>query len=239
MNHKYEFHVHTIASKDSILTYPFILLLCKLKRIDGLAITDHNEIKNAIKYKKKLKKHNIDVVVGEEILTNKGEIIGLFLKEKIEPNMSPEETIEKIKSQNGIVYVPHPFDEKRYKTVLKEEVIKDNKDRIDFIEIHNGRNIENEYSLKQEAIQIKYGINPIIGSDAHTFFELGRNVIYTKKNVTKDNIVEEIKNAIFVKKDCIRISHTFTKIVKLLKMVLGGNWSEIHRIINRKFKKNM
>ena len=94
---KAEFHIHTRYSKDSILNKYFILIMCKIKGIKLLAITDHNEIKGALKYSKFLKKHNIDVIIGEEIMTNCGEIIGLFLTKRIEPNLSVEETINLIK----------------------------------------------------------------------------------------------------------------------------------------------
>ena len=112
--YKSEFHVHTRYSKDSILSYWLLLLILKIKKINTVAITDHNEVAGALKYKDKFKKHGIELIVGEEIFTNKGEIIGLGLTTKIEPDLSPKETIKQIKEQNGIVYVPHPYDEKRY-----------------------------------------------------------------------------------------------------------------------------
>ena len=102
------------------MSYWLLLLILKLKKISTVAITDHNEIAGAIKYKDKFKKHHIELIVGEEIFTNKGEIIGLGLSKKIEPNLSPKETIKRIKEQNGIVYVPHPYDEKRYKIYTYE-----------------------------------------------------------------------------------------------------------------------
>ena len=107
-----EFHTHTRYSKDSILNKFFILLMCKIKKIKLIAITDHNEVKGAIKYQKFLNKFNIDVIVGEEVMTDSGEIIGLFLKEKIQPLQSVDQTIQQIKKQNGIIYLPHPYDEK-------------------------------------------------------------------------------------------------------------------------------
>ena len=144
---KAEFHVHTRCSKDSMLGKYFILLICKIKKINCIAITDHNEIEGALKYRKLLQKYNIQVIIGEEIFTSDGEIIGLFLKEKISPKLSVKETIKQIKNQDGLVYVPHPYDEKRKKTVLKEEYIKEFSKEIDVIEIHNGRNIEDRKSV--------------------------------------------------------------------------------------------
>ena len=69
-------------------------------------------------------------------MTTAGEIIGLYINEHINSGMSPEETVAEIKRQGGIVYVPHPYDEKRYKTVLKEPYIEKLQSQIDCIEVH-------------------------------------------------------------------------------------------------------
>ena len=233
--YKTEFHVHTRYSKDSILSFWLLILVSKLKKIDTLVITDHNEIKGALKYKEKNKKNNIEIIVGEEIFTSKGEIIGINLNKKIEPDLSPEDTIKEIRKQGGIVYIPHPYDEKRYKTVLVEEEIFKNKNEIDFIEVHNGRNIKDYFDLKQNEIADKYNLCKIIGSDAHTFFELGRNYILTENKLTSNNIIDNYKNVKFVQKNCINFAHKWTKVARLIKLVGKGDFNAIYRII---FKKN-
>lgn len=235
--YKTEFHVHTRYSKDSILSYWLILLVCKLKKIDSLVITDHNEISGAKKYQEKFRKHKIEIIVGEEIFTNKGEIIGLNLIEKIEPDLTPKETIKKIKEQGGLVYVPHPYDEKRYKTVLEESEIENNKRDIDFIEVHNGRNINEKFSVKQNEIAEKYNLRKIIGSDAHTFFEIGRNYVLTNKKIISNKILENYENVEFVKKKCIKFAHSWTKVARIITMIGKGDFSGICRIINRKSKR--
>ena len=234
---KAEFHVHTSASTDSFLSMGLLFLMCKIKKIKCIAITDHNEISNALKFKAKYEKKGINVIVGEEIFTKDGEIIGLFLKEKIKPNQSVEETITEIKKQGGLVYVPHPYDEKRVKTVLPKDVIKKNKKNIDFIECHNGRNEKEKYSYMQNEIAEELNITKIIGSDAHTFYEIGRN--YCELNeVSKNKLLNEVSKAEFSKKECIKFAHKNTKIVRLLKMIAGGKWNELSRIINKKLKRN-
>lgn len=232
-----EFHVHTRYSSDSSLNKYFILLMCKIKKIDGIAITDHNEIKGAQKYKKFLEKHKIKVIIGEEIFTTKGEIVGLFLKEKIEPFLSPQETIEQIRKQLGLVYIPHPYDKKREKSVLKEEYIQEFSNQIDLIEIHNGRNISDDYSINQKKISDKYNILPIIGSDAHTFFELGRNYVIFENSISKENLRESIENAKFITQKCIKFSHIYTKYIKILKMLLRGDINGLYRVIDRRCKR--
>ena len=235
--YKTEFHIHTRYSKDSILSYWVLLLIAKRKKIDTLVITDHNEVDGALKYKEKFKKHNIEIIVGEEIFTKKGEIIGLNLKKKIEPNLTPKQTIKEIRKQGGLVYVPHPYDEKRYKTVLVESEIEKNKDEIDFIEVHNGRNIDRQFSIEQNEIAENYNLRKIIGSDAHTFFELGRNYILTDKQITSDSILENYKNVEFVKNDCINFAHTWTRFARIITMIGKGDFGELFRVINRKCKR--
>lgn len=233
---KVEFHIHTRYSHDSLLGKYFIILMCKLKKIDAIAITDHNEIKGAKKYKEKLQRYGIEVIIGEEIFTNKGEIIGLYLNEKIEPNLSPEETISSIKNQNGLVYIPHPYDEKRKSTVLDIEEIEKLSKEIDFIEIHNGRNVKKEFSDKQKQIADKYRLNYIIGSDAHTFFELGRNNIYVDE-INKETLIENVQNGEFKQANCIRFAHICTKITKIIKLIMRGKTNELFKIIHKRFTK--
>lgn len=234
-----EFHVHTKYSQDSILTKWFLLWKCKRKKIDCLAITDHNSIQGAFTYKDFFARHGILIVVGEEIFTKSGEIIGLFLTKKIEPNLSVAETIEEIKKQKGIVYVPHPYDLKRYKTVLKkEELIQHAKD-IDLIEIHNGRNLLKEYSVEQKKIADETKISYVIGSDAHSMFELGRNYIQLEQasEVTPENLVDLVKTSHFQTKDCISWIHTYTKFVRGWKLLWKGDFNGIYRAINKKCRR--
>lgn len=232
-----ECHIHTKYSKDSRLNKYFILMMCKLKKINALAITDHNTIDGAIQFLPFLKRHNIQTIIGEEIMTNQGEIIGLFLKENIAPYQSIEETIKKIKEQNGIVYLPHPYDEKRIKTVLKPKYQEIYINDIDLIEIHNGRNVEKKYDEKQLEISKKLGIRKIIGSDAHTFFELGRNYVELS-SIKKENFLKEIEKANFYQKKCLKIAHQVTKVVRLIKMIEMGDLVGIQRIITNKCKRN-
>lgn len=234
---KAEFHTHTFYSYDSLLNKYAYLFMLKLRNIKVIAVTDHNTTKGAFYLKPFLNKFGIDVIVGEEIFTSHGEIIGLFLTEDIKPGLSPEETIEKIKSQNGLVYIPHPYDEKRYKTVLQETYIEKFKESIDLIEIHNGRNTKENYSIKQKEMANKYNITNIVGSDAHTFFELGRNYVLINKFNNKEEFLQNIKTAKFIQKKSLSCSHHVTKFVKLFKLLKKGKINEIYRIFKRKITK--
>lgn len=236
MKIRLEMHTHTKYSHDSNLNKWFYLMMLKIRKINTIAITDHNEIAGALEFRDFLKKYNINVIVGEEVFTNKGEIIGLFLKTKIEPGKSTRETMIEIKEQGGIVYIPHPYDEKRYKTVIPEEEIKNNIDLIDIIEVHNGRNIRPYFSERQLLIGNRYpNTYKLIGSDAHTFIELGRNYNIVEKFYNKEEFIKNIRDVQHVKRECIQISHQITKYVRVMKLLRKGHINELYRIINKKF----
>lgn len=238
---KLEAHIHTKYSKDSLLTFWLLYMKCVMSRVDWVAVTEHNNINGALNFKKYCEKHGkkINVIVGEEVLTTKGEIIGLYLKENIPPLLSPAETIDIIKKQGGVVYVPHPYDEKRYKTVLSEEDIKLNKDKIDCIEIYNGRNVSSEYAAKQREIAEKYELPFVVGSDAHTWIEIGRNYMLCSEMdlSTAENFKKLLTDVKFETKPCIKMSHQITKMAKLCKLLARGNINELYRIIFKKFER--
>lgn len=231
---KTEFHIHTKYSHDSNMGKFALYVMCKMRGVNCLAITDHNEIDGAIAYKPWLESKGIRVIVGEEIFTSEGEIIGLFLSDKIQPQLTPEETIREIKRQNGIVYVPHPYDEKRHRTVLNLEALARCASQIDCIEVHNGRNLKPDYSIKQSEIANRFKLQPIVGCDAHCFFEIGRNTCITCAPFLKEDFKSLLKTAEFKTSDCLGLSHQVTRLVRLGKIVLKGDFSGLRRALNRK-----
>lgn len=235
---KVELHCHTKYSGDSLQLFTLLYLKCLVCNIRYVAVTDHNCLAGAEQFSSFCRRHGnrVHVIKGEEIFTAEGEIIGLFLGREIQAGLSAQETINQIRKQNGIVYVPHPYDKKRWKTVLRETALAANCDLIDCIECHNGRNIDLSYSEKQNAIADKYHLVKVIGSDAHTTIEIGRNIIELPDCVlTNENFIDVMKKAIFIKKPCIKIAHTITKVNRVLKMIWKGDFSGIYRII---FKRN-
>lgn len=231
------FHVHTAASHDSSLRIGLIYLMCKIRGIDCVAVTDHNEIHGAQRASRILESRGIQVIVGEEIFTSEGEIIGLFLKEHIAPGLTPEETIAEIRRQGGVVYVPHPYDEKRYKTVLSESAQMRLKDSFDCMEFHNGRNISEKFSDRQLEIVNNLGLQRVVGDDAHCFFEVGRNYCITEENFTVDNFSEVLKGATFHTSKCHPLAHRCTQLVRVKKMFMKGDFNALYRVLVRKFRK--
>ncbi len=115
-------HIHTKFSFDSNVTLNEIIYQCKKNNISYIGITDHCTAKGGISFRKKLEKEGIKVIIGEEIMTSQGEIIGLFLKDTIYCKnkngnlLTLKEAIRKIRLQQGLVFVPHHFD------ILKNDI---------------------------------------------------------------------------------------------------------------------
>ena len=234
---KAEFHVHTRFSRDSLLALWLLYLKCRLKKIDYIAVTEHNNIKGGTAFSMfcTKRKGKVKCIVGEEIMTQSGEIIGLYLFEEVPPGLSAAETIERIRSQGGVVYVPHPYDEKRSKTVLKEDILSELANQVDCIECYNGRNISPEYGRIQNEIADRFGIRKIVGSDAHTLMEIGRNVVLLNESIDDpDSFKNALSSAVFQTKKCISFAHFVTKISKALKLLIKGDFHELHRAINKR-----
>ncbi|MEM2614426.1 MAG: PHP domain-containing protein [Nitrososphaerota archaeon] len=163
-----DFHLHTHGSFDSKLDVLLAIEKAIKEGLNVVAITDHNNIEIAKKTETIVRRRNLPlkVIVGEEISTDVGEIIGLFLKKKIEPNKA-EKVIEEIRNQDGIVYLPHPF--KRSSIVRNPELLEE----VDIIEIWNCRtNFEQNY--KAVLLSKQYKKINCCGSDSHFLKELGR-----------------------------------------------------------------
>jgi predicted metal-dependent phosphoesterase TrpH len=160
---KIDLHVHSMFSWDSNNKPEQLIKVAKKRGLSGIAITDHDTIKGGV-ITSSLAETDFHVIIGSEINTEVGDIIGLFLQEEIEYRTSLE-VIEEIKAQDGLLVLPHPL---RGHKNLPEEVLK----KVDVIEAFNGRcnRSENERARKlaQECKK-----EQVAGSDAHILLQLG------------------------------------------------------------------
>lgn len=168
-----ELHCHSIYSKnDGVLTPEQIVAVAKKKKIDIIAITDHNEIKGALELQK-IAPEWLKVIIGEEITTKQGDIIGLFLNQKIAPFQDIRETIKEIKKQGGLVFVPHPLDRMRQNSI-GEIVLNAIKNQINAVEVFNARVIVGADNQKAKLWARENNIAGFVGSDAHFASEFGK-----------------------------------------------------------------
>ncbi len=212
-----DLHVHTNYSRCAILKPAEIEPLALKRGLDAVAITDHNTIDGALEVKNHAKK--IKVIIGEEIKTTKGEIIGYFLNEQIPPFLTPEETIKEIKRQGGLVSVPHPFDRLR-SSRLEAETLEKILPNLDMIEIFNSRDIltGQDFGLIEKACQM--GAVPVAASDAHLSVEVGKSYISIENFETAEDFLENIKKSQHVKRKSPFWVHLATKVIRFYKKAL-------------------
>ena len=171
---KADLHVHTRYSPDSISSPKKIVQRCLDIGSNLRAITDHNSIAGALETKRIAP---FKVIVGEEILTNSGEIIGYFLTEEIPPHLSPEETVKRIKAQGGLVCIPHPCDSLRPQSKLQRRALERIMPQVDLIEVYNSRTLLLRDAARARQLAQKHGLPGTAGSDAHVVQEVGRSYI--------------------------------------------------------------
>ena len=142
--------MHTDHSYDCATPVEVLLAEARARGLGAIAVTDHNEISGA--HDARAKADGIKVIVGEEVKTaEQGEVIGLFIEEKIPRGMTLQETIAEIKRQGGLVYVPHPFD--RLHSVPDYEHLLDVLDEVDAIEVFNPRVAIAEFNDEAAAVR--------------------------------------------------------------------------------------
>jgi hypothetical protein len=167
-----DLHMHTDHSGDCETPVEVLLATAKEVGLGAIAVTDHNEISGALEAREKAKAAGVKVIVGEEVKTaEQGEVIGLFIEEKIPRGLTMAETVAEIKRQGGLVYVPHPFD--RMHAVPDYEHLPEILDDIDAIEVFNPRVAIGAFNEEAVRFAAKYRIVAGAGSDSHVAQGLG------------------------------------------------------------------
>ena len=177
MPYKTEFHCHTIYSKDSLLTPAQLVKTCRKRGIDRVIITDHNSIQGALAARELAPKM---VIIGEEIMTTKGEILAAYLHKEIPAGLSPKETIQRLRTQGAFISVAHPFDFTRHGHWQEEDLL-EILPLVDAIETFNARCLLPSMNKKAQEFAARFKISATVGSDAHAAFELGRATLTLPK----------------------------------------------------------
>jgi len=168
-----DLHMHTDHSGDCATPVDVLINTARDRNLGAIAITDHNEVSGALEARKLAEElGDIKVIVAEEVKTaEQGEVIGLFLEEKIPKGLTMAETIREIRAQGGLVYVPHPFD--RFHSVPDYEHLLDMVEEIDLLEVFNPRVAVTAFNVEAVRFAAKYRIVPAAGSDSHVAQGLG------------------------------------------------------------------
>jgi hypothetical protein len=192
-----DLHMHTDHSYDCATPVEVLLAEARSRGLGAIAITDHNEISGALDARAKAPP-GLKVIVAEEVKTaEEGEVIGLFIEEKIPKGMTLRETIHEIKRQGGLAYVPHPFD--RLHSVPDYEHLLDVLDDVDAIEVFNPRVAISEFNDEAVRFAAKYRIPAGAGSDAHVPQGLGSVRIRMRDFDGADEFLQSLRDADIVR----------------------------------------
>jgi len=205
---KSDLHIHSKYSDDGILDPEEIVRIAKDRGLNAIAITDHNTIKGG-QEAQKYETSDLKVIIGAEIMTEKGEITGLFLSEEVKARHFLD-VIAEIKAQGGLVIVPHPFDELRHSAF---HITSEYANLVDAIEGFNSRCIFQRYNRKAVEFAAQYDLPVVGGSDAHYANEIGLGGIITESDDIRRAIIDN-NLTLFGKRSSV-MNHVRTKVRKL------------------------
>ncbi len=185
---KADLHIHTRYSMDCQTPLDKIIERCKQLGINCIAIADHGTAEGGLEMQKIAP---FKVIVAEEILTTHGEIMGMFLKETIPSGITPQEAVKRIREQEGLVNIPHPFETIRG-SALKDKIIDEIAADIDLMEVLNSRSPFPANTNKAKAFAESHHIPGGAGSDAHSIFEIGNAYIEIPDFNTKEEFLKSV-----------------------------------------------
>ena len=172
-----DFHIHTRFSRDSLLKEePFIRLAIE-RGLTHVVVTNHNNVEGAIAVRDKVAElgltEQLTVIIGEEVSTADGEVVGVFLERTIPRGLSANETADEIHRQGGLVSIPHPFDPLRA-SHIREGPLRNLAEtgKIDMLEVFNCRVTFQRHNQEAAEFAARYGIPGIAASDSHSRFEI-------------------------------------------------------------------
>jgi predicted metal-dependent phosphoesterase TrpH len=190
MIHKVDLHTHSDASPDGGITLAQYQKALQSGHLDYIAVTDHNRIDGALAIQQVL---GDKIIVGEEIMTMSGEIIGLFLTELVPSGLTPIETVRLIKEQHGLVYIPHPFETVR--KGLHPGILEELSPYIDILEVCNGRVFLQNRSAQAVVWARLNHVVSAASSDAHGYHGLGKTYTCVNEPPTADNLIHLLTTA--------------------------------------------
>ena len=206
---KVDMHTHSEYSPDSRTPLRVQAAAIKAAGLHVVCATDHNTIGGALRLRELA--DGFRVVVGEEISSRDGEIIGLFLESAIPRDLSAEETIARIHDQGGLVSVPHPFSRNRrfhLRRSVLDRVYKD----IDCIEVFNAREAFTQDNLRAAAFAKEKEIPGAVGSDAHRAAEIGRAWVEVEDFVSREDFIATLREGSVVGKLTGNYIHVLTRL---------------------------
>lgn len=211
---KVDLHSHSTTSPDGGITPEQYTELLSDGTLDYIAVTDHNSIDMALRLHKLL---GDKIIIGEEIMSMDGEIIGLFLTKKVEPGQSASDTIQAIRAQKGVVYIPHPLE--TFRKGLPEKTLNENLAFIDVVEVYNGRAVAQNRG-PEATVWARLNHKPTAAaSDAHGQKGVGTAYTVLSEKPTRQNLVKLLTTGRHTMRRPPLHTLLYPKINRLTKMV--------------------
>jgi predicted metal-dependent phosphoesterase TrpH len=191
---KVECHCHTQYSKDCLTSLDKLLEACEHKGIDRLIITDHNNIRGA---EIAFKMDPVRVIIGEEVMTQAGELLAFFVQEEIPPGLPPLEAVRRLREQNAFISVSHPYDRLR-KGHWQPGDLRAIAPLVDAIETFNARCVWwPPFNYEAQVFARQHNLAGTAGSDAHSAYEVGRATLLLPPFSNADELRQVIPFAQF------------------------------------------
>jgi predicted metal-dependent phosphoesterase TrpH len=213
-----EFHCHTRYSKDSLTPPETLVDVCRRKGIDRVVVTDHNTLAGA-RAAQALDPER--VIVGEEIMTTRGELLAAFVVDEIPAGLPPLEALARLRAQEAFISVSHPFDTWR-SGGWKEKDLLDILPFVDAIEVYNSRCMSPVFNRRAGEFARKHHVAGTVGSDAHAAFELGRSLLLLEPFEGPDEIRKVLRAARFQTRWSPPWFHLTSRYATLQKRFRGG-----------------
>lgn len=211
---KVDMHTHTEYSPDSRTPVKTQAAAIKGAGLHVVCATDHNTIEGALRLRELA--DGFRVVVGEEVSTLDGDMIGLFLEKAIPRGLTAEGTIARIHDQGGLVSVPHPFSRNRLFHLRRAALDRVWKD-IDCIEIFNAREAFTQDNLRAAAFARERNIPGAVGSDAHRSSEIGRAWVEVEEFAGREDFIAVLREGNVIGKLSGNYIHLMTRFDVLRK----------------------
>lgn len=177
-----DLHLHTIYSYDGTASLPSVLNRAKQMGLDVIAITDHDEIAGALKATEIAPIYDLEVIPGIEITTAEGDLLALFITEKVDAGLSLIETVQRVRELGGVCIVPHPMaGGMGMKSLSARSILKALRnpavaETLIAIEVYNATALDRISGHYARLLANRLGIAQVGNSDAHVADAIGLGV---------------------------------------------------------------
>jgi predicted metal-dependent phosphoesterase TrpH len=181
-----DMHMHTEYSRDSRVALADFAELARKAELGAVCITDHDTIEGGLRLREM--NTGLQVIVGEEITTADGELVGLYLEKAIAPGQTAARSIDLIHEQGGLAYVPHPFSRNRRRH-LRRSTLEQVAPKLDIVEVFNAREVASSSNVRALEFARQHSLPGGVGSDSHRPIEIGRAYVEVAAFVTPQELL--------------------------------------------------